>query len=92
MAQDNVEEWDPWIMSRDRIRYLRRRSKRQGWQKANVGSQVGDEVEPRNLLVKPKTAGISGCESTLYGMSEALIPQVQHDMDGSSTLCCCMQP
>ncbi|CAL1155652.1 unnamed protein product [Cladocopium goreaui] len=32
-AEDNVKEWDPWILSRDRIRYLRRRSKRQGWQK-----------------------------------------------------------
>lgn len=37
-AEDNVKEWDPWILSRDRIRYLRRRSKRQGWQKGIYGS------------------------------------------------------
>jgi len=36
--EENVKEWDPWILSRDRIRYMRRRSKRQGWMKGIYGS------------------------------------------------------
>ncbi|CAK8992476.1 unnamed protein product [Durusdinium trenchii] len=32
------KEWDPWILSRDRIRFMRRRSKRQGWMKGIYGS------------------------------------------------------
>jgi len=32
------KEWDPWIFSTERLRYLRRRSKRQPWHKAVYGS------------------------------------------------------
>ena len=53
-SQDNVKEWDPWILSRDRIRYMRRRSKRQGWQKAEIffvgpgsGAKRGDGFKSR---------------------------------------------
>jgi len=31
------KEWDPWVMSRDRLRGLRRRSKRQPWHKTLYG-------------------------------------------------------
>jgi len=37
-VEDVPKEWDPWIMSRDRMRCLRRRSKRQGWMKGMYGS------------------------------------------------------
>jgi len=30
-------EWDPWLFSRDRLRYMRRRSKRQPWHKMLYG-------------------------------------------------------
>eukprot|EP00913_Durusdinium_trenchii_P012207 g11466.t1 len=33
-----TRRWDPWILSRDRIRFMRRRSKRQGWMKGIYGS------------------------------------------------------
>merc|ERR1712187_1078422 len=32
------KEWDPWIFSTERLRYLRRRSKRQPWYKSVYGS------------------------------------------------------
>jgi len=35
---EEPKEWDPWILSRDRMRCLRRRSKRQGWMKGMYGS------------------------------------------------------
>lgn len=31
------KEWDPWVFSRDRLRYMRRRSKRQPWHKTLYG-------------------------------------------------------
>jgi len=36
-AQDAPKEWDPWVFSRDRLRTMRRRSKRQPWHKAIYG-------------------------------------------------------
>ncbi|CAJ1384065.1 unnamed protein product [Effrenium voratum] len=36
--EEPPKEWDPWILSRDRMRFMRRRSKRQGWMKGMYGS------------------------------------------------------